>query len=239
MLRVAICDDTKEIVEALEQIVKKLIESLHINAEIKKYDKGEDLLWDIEENGVFDIILLDIEMGDLNGIETAKQIREKDYFVQLLFISQHEGYYYQAFEVQPFAFLKKPIDEKELEDKLRKVINRLEYSRESYSFMENKSYSKLFLSEILYFESNGRTVKIHTKSGEVYIHYERLKKIEEKLATGINKFVRIHRSLLVNSEYITRYYYDHVKLIDGESLTISESRRKKIRENYLEFLSDK
>lgn len=239
MLRIAICDDINEIVEELDEIVRRLAVSLHINVEIKKYYKGEDLLWDIEEKGTFDIILLDIEMGELNGIETARQIRAKDYFVQFLFISQHEGYYYEAFEVQPFAFLKKPIDEKELEEKLVKVINRLEYRREDYSFTANNIYYKLFLTEVLYFESSGRIVKVHTKNGEVYTHYEKLKKIEEKLEAGISKFIRIHRSLLVNSGYITKYYYDHVELIHGKSLTISESRRKKIRENYLDFLSEK
>lgn len=239
MLRIAICDDIKEIVDEIEKTIRKLELSLHINLEIKKYYKGEDLLWDIGENGAFDIILLDIEMGGINGIETAKQIRIKDYLVQLIFISQHESYYYQAFEVQPFAFLKKPIEEQELEDKLNKTIRRLQFHGESYYFTANKIYYKLFLTEILYFESSGRIVKIYTKTGKVYTHYEKIKKIEEKLQNGFIKFLRIHRSILVNSSYITKYYYDHVELINGESLTISEPRRKKIREKYLNFILDK
>lgn len=237
MLRFAICDDITEIVKKLEEVIEELAILLHINIDIKTYNKGEALLWDIEEKGGFDIILLDIEMGGLNGIETAKQIREKDQLVQLLFISQHEGYYYEAFEVQPYAFLRKPIDEKELQDKLTRLIRRLEYHKESYSFTANNIYYKLFLNDILYFESSGRVVKIHMKNKEVYVHYEKLKKIEEGLKTSVSKFIRIHRSILVNSEYITKYYYDHVELIHGESLTISESRRKEIRKQYLDFLS--
>lgn len=238
MLRIAICDDINEIVEELDKTIRRLAASLHINVDIKRYYKGEDLLWDIEENGAFEIILLDIEMSGLNGIETAKKIRKKDYAVQLLFISQHEGYYYQAFEVQPYAFLKKPIDKKELEDKLTQVIHRLQNNKGSYSFISNNVYYRLFLNEIFYFESRGRIVKLHTKGGEIYSHYERLQKIEEKLESGSSRFIRIHRSLLVNSEYITKYYYDHLELVNGERLIISEGRRKDIRKSYLDFLSD-
>ena len=78
MIRLGICDDLAEELEIQKEIVQKIVYSLGLNVEIKCFQSGEDLLWEIEQTGNMDIILLDVEMSGINGVETARQLRKKD-----------------------------------------------------------------------------------------------------------------------------------------------------------------
>ena len=92
MIKIGICDDIAEEREKQYRIVQDVIHRLCLNAEVQCFQSGEDLLIEIEQKGNFDIILLDIEMGGMNGIETAGVIRERDYRVIFLFISFYDTY---------------------------------------------------------------------------------------------------------------------------------------------------
>lgn len=78
MIRIGICDDLVEQLQIQEEMVRNIVCRLGLNTEIKCFQSGEDLLWEMEQKGNMDIILLDIEMGGINGVETARRIREKD-----------------------------------------------------------------------------------------------------------------------------------------------------------------
>lgn len=77
MIRIGICDDLVEQLQIQEEMVRNIVCRLGLNTEIKCFQSGEDLLWEMEQKGNMDIILLDIEMGGINGVETARRIRER------------------------------------------------------------------------------------------------------------------------------------------------------------------
>ena len=114
MIRIGICDDLVEELQIQEKMVKSIVYSLGLNVEIKCFQSGEDLLWEIEQKGNMDIILLDVEMGGINGVETARQLRKKDNRVILFFISYHDQYCKEIINVQPFGFIDKPVSEVKL-----------------------------------------------------------------------------------------------------------------------------
>ncbi len=115
MLRIGICDDVMQQLLTLEKMVRDIALRLCINAEVKCFESGEDLLCEIEQKGDMDFLLLDIEMGGINGVEAARMIREKDSRVILIFISSHDQYFREMIRVQPFAFIDKPVSEEQLE----------------------------------------------------------------------------------------------------------------------------
>ena len=78
MIRIGICDDLVEQLQIQEEMVRNIVCRFGLNTEIKCFQSGEDLLWEMEQKGNMDIILLDIEMGGINGVETARRIREKE-----------------------------------------------------------------------------------------------------------------------------------------------------------------
>ena len=122
MIRIGICDDLVEELQIQEKMVKSIVYSLGLNVEIKCFQSGEDLLWEIEQKGNMDIILLDVEMGGINGVETARQLRKKDNRVILFFISYHDQYCKEIIKVQPFGFIDKPVSEVKLESALKEAF---------------------------------------------------------------------------------------------------------------------
>lgn len=104
MLRIGICDDEREALESHTELVRHIMQKMGMNADIRKCHTGNELLMEMEENGKFDIILLDIEMEYMNGIEAARKIRDTDAYVVLIFISAFDQYCKEAISVQPYAF---------------------------------------------------------------------------------------------------------------------------------------
>ena len=104
-MRIGICDDIREEVEKQEKQVRQITYQIGIRADIRKCYSGMDLLMEIELSGQFDIILLDIELGGMNGIETARQIRESDVNCNIIFITSFEQYSKEAISVHPLHLL--------------------------------------------------------------------------------------------------------------------------------------
>ena len=123
MIRIGICDDLVEQLQIQEEMVRNIVCRFGLNTEIKCFQSGEDLLWEMEQKGNMDIILLDIEMGGINGVETARRIREKDNRAILFFISYYEQYCKEIINVQPFRFIDKPVSEEELDRGFREAFN--------------------------------------------------------------------------------------------------------------------
>ena len=124
----------------------------------------------------------------------------------------------QLFEVEPFRFLKKPLQREQLEDVFLKAQKRIEEKQKSYyRFQFGKTVIQVLQKDILYFESAGRKVIVHTVEKQ-YEYYDKLDQVEEKLKEG--HFLRIHKAYLVNIENIEAFQYERVALIDGTLLIL-------------------
>ena len=103
MIKVAICDDIREFRDDIERKLEIWSAEKGINISVRKFDDGVPLLHCLNDNGMFDMIFLDIEMEKLNGMETATRIRKADYITAIVFISQYEDYYKDAYNVHTTA----------------------------------------------------------------------------------------------------------------------------------------
>ncbi len=235
MLRIAICDDESSYVEKMIKYIMDYNKDRLNQIEINEFYSGESLVNHIVKGELFDIIYLDIEMDKLDGISTAITIREYDINVLLIYVSSHESYYKQLFEVEPFRFIKKPINKNQFKDVLEKAISRLEKVSEDFHFQYNKSIIKLPLKDIMYFDSQIRVVNIYTEN-QIYTYYDKLDNVEKKVKEITNMFIRVHKSYLVNYSYIKQWEYAQVTLYNGYIIQISEDRRKMIRKKYMELI---
>ena len=151
MIRIGICDDLVEQLQIQEEMVRNIVCRLGLNTEIKCFQSGEDLLWEMEQKGNMDIILLDIEMGGINGVETARRIREKDNRAILFFISYYEQYCKEIINVQPFRFIDKPVSEEELDRGFREAFKAMSQKEEIFEYTYKKVPFKILVNKILYF----------------------------------------------------------------------------------------
>lgn len=238
MLRIAICDDEKEYADNLEKGVWLWAMEEGINITVRKFDSGTALLSCINENGMFDLIFMDVEMEKLDGIGTAAKIRENDYITAFIFVSQYEDYYQKAYDVHPFHFLSKPVDINKLREIMDSYLRMKKRDLETYTFIINKACFTLHLKEILYFYSEGRQVHIVAQK-ENYTFYGKLNKVQEELEKRDCRFLRIHYSFLVNMRYIKEYHYSSVVMYNGDELCISKDNRKRMSYIHMLMLEDK
>lgn len=109
MIRIAVCEDNLDELQTQKKMVQSIMLELSKNTEIFGFQNGEDLLFEMDVSGDMNIIFLDVELSGINGIETAQMIRKRDVRAALIFVSCHNQYYREMIEVQPYAFLDKPV----------------------------------------------------------------------------------------------------------------------------------
>lgn len=238
MISIAICDDNFPITSEIEKLLISISQRHHIKIDISVFFDGKTLYNSIHSGNIYDIIYLDIEMSDMNGIEAAHHIRSDQFSTVLIYISAYESYYRQLFEVEPFRFILKPIDpllfEKYFLAAHKKIIDHLQYF--TYSFHQN--YNKVPISDILYFESQGRSIIIHTFDS-IHRFLGKLDKIETYVQQNIDlDFLRIHQSYLINPRYIRTFTHNNIILTNGCCLKISSKYQRKIQSQYLTIFED-
>ena len=221
---------------SVESMLLKISKFKKLKMEIEVYADGDEIIKNYSEEKQFDIIYLDIEMKNTDGIETAKEIRKRDRDVIIIYISGYDTYFIQLFEVEPFRFIKKPINETTFQEYFDKAYERIIDKADSfYNYKYNKKEYRLPLKEIYYFESSKRIIYIHHTGGTDKF-YGKLNQIEEYLSDGTFTFIRIHQSFLVNYRYIKTVKYDQVCLLNNNTLQISEDRKKSVRQKYSDLL---
>lgn len=236
MIKIAVCDDDLLFASSVESMLLKISKFKKLKMEIEVYADGDEIIKNYSEEKQFDIIYLDIEMKNTDGIETAKEIRKRDRDVIIIYISGYDTYFIQLFEVEPFRFIKKPINETTFQEYFDKAYERIIDKADSfYNYKYNKKEYRLPLKEIYYFESSKRIIYIHHTGGTDKF-YGKLNQIEEYLSDGTFTFIRIHQSFLVNYRYIKTVKYDQVCLLNNNTLQISEDRKKSVRQKYSDLL---
>ena len=224
---IAVVDDEKVIRENICRLIKKQKPVSHIKA----YATGEELLASGE---VFDIVFLDVRMGGMNGIETARRLRERQEDTVLIFITGIREYVFDALDLYAFQYLLKPVDEK----KFAKVLDRA--GKESARKKEKREIfikaKNLMLSEadILYIESRGKKVEIHTVRESIEI-YGSMEELGGQLGEG---FYRCHRAYIVNMAHITEYGSDSILLSNGDSVYLAKKKYGEFVKAYMWYLQN-
>ena len=219
----------------LKRNVDRALDKKMIDRYIEIFYDGASLERIYEKGDRFDIIYLDIEMSGKNGIEAAKSIRRLDRDVLLIYVSSYETYFMQLFEVEPFRFIKKPIKETEFEEVIDFAYERIIEEDAYFEYKYNKTVGKVLIRKIMYFESAGRIVNIHTEES-TYRYYGKLDEVERRLVQNKIPFLRIHKSFYVNFHFVDKITFSKLILSDGTVLQISQDRQNIIRKRYLDIL---
>ncbi|MDI0265815.1 LytTR family DNA-binding domain-containing protein [Clostridioides difficile] len=234
MINIAVCEDEKEAQLLIVDYIENILKNISIEYEIKKYLSGEELL----ENNLkdIDILFLDIKMEKLNGMDTARKIRKMGSEMEIIFITSLIDYVQEGYEVRAYRYLLKPIEFEELKKHMLTCIKDIETNKDSYIIIKDKSNTyKIYLNEIKYIEVQKKEMLIHTINKNFYIRYS-LNKIEKEL--NLSRFIRCHKSFIVNLSHVENIKYNIAILESGEEVPISRYRYKEVKEKFLRFLGD-
>lgn len=232
-INIAVCDDDRELCAQLENLLIGILNELAVKFEIDLFNSGESLCKELKRSE-YDLIFLDIELQQMNGVEIGKFIREtlKNEIIQIAFISSRKEYALKLFDFRPINFLVKPLDTAKIKKVIDKYMVISEQDNHMFAYKKGFEYYKIPMSDILYFHKNTRKVTVVTRNGSDEF-YDSLENIYINVK-GHN-FLFIHKSIIVNYYYITKFGYEQVTMLDGAAFSISQSRRKNIRIEYMDI----
>lgn len=234
LVNIVICENDKNDQEFVKAKVVEILDDLNIEYEIKVYNSGDDLLEGYDK--YTDIILLDIQMYGLDGMETARKIREFDDNVEIIFITSFVEYALEGYEVNAYRYLLKPVKDEDLRTSLINCLNDRNFVKRSIVIKEGDTRIKISLKDIMYIEVQGNDITVHTLK-DTY----RTKGTMSNFETEINSdmFVRCHKSYLVNLEYIKSIKRYTSILVNDEEVPLSRNKYKEIKDRFFEMIEDK
>ena len=233
-MKIAICDDNKNICNDLEKLLIEVDPSLLSENIIDVYYSGDELIKRLDECEVYDIVFLDIEMSPVTGIDVGRYIREikNNNIIQIVFISHKDSYAMELFDIRPLNFLIKPFQKDKIEKVYFNAKKLITDGNKFFLFQKDNTTTRIPINEIVYFESENRKVNIITPNGKESF-YGKIDEVCNQLECQC--FLHIHKSYYINYYHIVKITYDKVRMSNGIVLNISQRRRKKIREQHLMY----
>lgn len=229
MLRIAICDDNAEF---SVQINSYLEQRTEVSCCI--FDNGDDLITSHRKTP-FDIIFLDVVMPMLNGIDTAKEIRQQDKNVKIIFLTSSAEFAIDAYRVKATDYLLKPVSRQKLMECVDDIIAEYRLKSETVIIKGIYAIHKISQDSIEYMESQNKHLVFHLQDGSTVETTEPMHNYSEKLTVN-DGFFHCHRSYIVNMNHIQTYTANEIKMRSGNSIPISRSSHKEFQAAYFALL---
>lgn len=223
MIKIAMCDDDLEKGEAIESLLTAWMNENQRAYEKQRFSSSKGLLYEIEDGTEFDVLLLDIEMPELDGIDLTEQIKNFLPDVLIIFITSHERYVYESFKVQPFRFIPKKYLERMLPLALKDAVEWFEKCEGKYLYIENQEgMEKIPARSITYIWHREKYAYVERTNGNRAKVRKTLKQIYEELPK--EDFIWIDRGCICNLIQISKIDKGDVLLTDGTRHPVSRDR---------------
>ena len=227
---IAICDDSESDRESIAGMVRRWAETSGCGVRLDEFPSAESFLFEYDRNKDYDILLLDVEMRELSGIELAKRVRAQRGRAEIVFITSHFEFIAEGYEVDALHYLVKPVAEQKLFEVLDRASSRLAVEPPSVVISCDGGTVKLLEADILYIESFAHYIEIHTRT-DVYRLKESITAFENKLSSD---FYRAHRSYIVNLKAVERISRTGVTLTGGAEIPLSRGKYDDVNRAFIE-----
>lgn len=232
MIKVTICDDDAFIVEKVSKECLIFFKKENIKCDIKQTLSGKMLLKELETEEI-NLLIIDIDMPEMNGFEVVEQLQLLKKVESVVFITNQNHFVYECFSYSPFGFIRKEKLEKELDSVLNRYMKKYMQEQKKYMFKADGIEREVLISDIIYIESNGHELYVHTTSDVLKLRgtfYE----MEEIL--GKEQFIRVHHGYLINARFIELIGKNECQLKTNISIPMSRSHREQVKNQYAQYL---
>ena len=237
MLKIAICDDEPTFQKVLFETITENMKKRNVDHIIDTYDSGDLLLELGERVKEYQVVFLDVNMGDVDGIQTALQLRNHSDDMIIVFVTAFMKYSIEGYRVNALRYIIKDMCtfEKAMEECVDAIIKKLEYTTPVYCGEFKEGTHAISLDHLIYIESNLHNATFHVMEDErkTYSLNGSLNELEKVLQDF--RLMRIHQSFLVNPAYIRQIKLYQAFLTTGESIPIPKARYKTVREKYATY----
>lgn len=234
-MRIAICDDDEQELARLSALITEYQMSREVSLDCRLFHNGTELLCDVK-GGDYDLVLLDVLMPGVNGIQAAQELRELDKNVKLIFISASPEFALESYSVDAYHYLLKPADADTFFALLDRVVSELS-SQEEQGFVlkSRRGILRVSYANLEYVEVINKTVSFHLVDGTIHETAAALADMEGKLLAR-PEFLKPHRSYLINLSHVRAVGANCIVTKRGSSIPVSRQRRSQVQDAYMHFL---
>ncbi|WP_053982997.1 LytR/AlgR family response regulator transcription factor [Niameybacter massiliensis] len=231
MYKIAICEDEVLQKTYMGNLLKKIAKENNVEFDIRLFAAGEQLL----EAGYdeYDMIILDIEMGQINGVEVAKRIRQTNKEVKIIFVTGVEKLWPEGYNVNAYRYIVKPVDEQSFSQAIVELLEMIGKSQQYITLKSEGTLERIAIPDIKYLAIQDRKVELYITGRSITTNIP-MQEWEEML-TG-HGFASPHKSYLVNLQYVSRLNKESLQLTTGEEVYVSKRKYKTFKEEFMMYV---
>lgn len=233
MINIGICEDELHYRVNIKDMLGDILSTYSINYKIYEFSSGEELLSNYPKD--LDILIMDIQMKIINGMDTARKIREFDQNLEIIFMTSFSEFMQEGYEVKAYRYILKPISERKISRNILPCINEIMKKKNNYLTINVKNYvDRIKIDSIVYIETDRPNILIHTNDNK-YTTKMSISKIDKILRE--HGFFRCHNSYIVNLKLVESMNSNTLKI--GEKyIPISKYRVKELKLALTNILGD-
>ena len=229
--RVAIVDDSNIDAEYVQSILESWAQDRQASVQMRRFNSAESFLFHYADDKDWDVLLLDIEMGAMDGVSLAKKIRQENASVQIVFITGFADYISEGYEVSALHYLMKPVKQEKMFAVLDRAVAAMQKTERVILLPVGGEMLRLPTSQVQYVEAFSHTVAIVTDADMIHVKMS-ITEIEKMLG---DDFARCHRSYLVGLKHIARLSKTEVILDSGKILPLSRSAAASVHKAFISY----
>lgn len=239
VMRVVICDKDIKCCSEIEEWLVSYRRETKVKMEVDIYNNAERLLQHIKEGYSFDIIFLDIELPEMDGVELGRIIRDKlsDRYINMIYISRKTKYCFKLFELEPLNFHKKPLKKEQVLGDVTKVISRMRIKKTVVPCIVDGKKENIVPHQVMFIESNGNMLELTLNNKKKAFIRESLDKFKSEY--GGDFLFRCHKSFLVNFDYVKSYEIKYFVLEEGVHIPIGRKYSHNMKIQWMEYVVGK
>lgn len=230
---IALCDDDALFRETLKRQIRMILEDESKTFDIAEYPDAKALLNDIHGGKRFSLLLLDVMMDGLDGIELARALRKEEQHTQIIFVSSNRDYALTGYEIDALRFLAKPVDTNRLREALAAAEEKTQMR--ALPIRNAEGLHRVEIEKIVYAEVWARGVRIHLSGGESLFTVTKISALELMLPEAA--FFRCHQGYIVHFSYVRTIQPADVYMTDGSRVPVSRYKLTGLRERFTTYLN--
>lgn len=233
-MKIAVCDDEKQFIDAVCSLLEQWAQSHNIGLTLYHFTDGDSLIA-AHQNERMDLIILDVIMPLLGGIDTAKEIRHNDGAVPIIFLTSSKEFAIESYEVKAFYYLLKPVVREKFFPVMDDFLKTLRFQKDTVTVHTATGFYKIAVDDVDYLEAQNKQVLAHMTNGKTIEIREQFSTCENVFLPD-NGFFRCHRSYIVNLNHVEQFTKTEIRTNQNAKIPISRNNYMAFKDAYFNYM---
>lgn len=233
-MKIAVCDDEIQFIDNVCILLEQWAKKHGIELNIYQFTNGDDLIA-AHQNKCMDLIFLDVIMPLLNGMDTARELRNNNQMVPIIFLTSSKEFALASYEVKALNYLTKPVEDAKLVNILDEFLKTTQNAKETFTARTSIGFYKITIDDVDYLEAQNKQVIVHLSNGTTIEIRELFSKCEE-IFTLEKGFFKCHRSYIVHLSHVEQFTKTQINTNNGSTIPISRNNYCAFKETYFSYM---